>query len=647
MAGGLIQVVAYGSQDLFLTGTPEITFFKIVYRRYTNFSMETTVIPFTSDVGFGETAKITIPKTADLLYKTYLQITLPSVKCIRPLVQNDINAATINYNTAIQNYQIVLDYMQMNTELYRQAYIVSLAINSTIQNIIDAMNTISQNTIIITNFFNLIQSINTSNAGIDINNIQNLSMLNVANNNINNTVSNLITSLNFCLYQCTKITKYFNNIINDTLNILNDTKNIYRKFAWTKRIGHAIIDYVEITIGGTTIDKHYGIWLNIWYELTGNHNSSDTYDKMIGDIDILTSYDRSIKPSYTLYIPLQFWFCKTSGSALPLIALQYHDIEIYVRLKSAQDIAQLELIGNESQLYIDDMFSDLAIGLDMSLIADYIYLDSGERKKIAQGSHEYLIEQVQYISYDNLTNNTIFQAQLDFFHPCKEIIWILQKDSYIKNISGDQPCFWTNYSTNIDPKLNLNPVKQARLSLNGTNLFDFDGKYFTNVQPYSHHTNIPLSCINCYCFSEKPEEHQPSGSCNFSRLSKVFLDLYLNSDLFTDIRNQNYIQFNQTFNGLYYTDSFSFDNMSSSIDDYYVGWTISIDNYVYTIIEYNGASHIAFINNYIQISVSNQTIYSVSSSPTITNTTTATLHIFATNNNVLRFISGIGGLAFI
>jgi hypothetical protein len=152
-----------------------------------------------------------------------------------------------------------------------------------------------------------------------------------------------------------------------------------------------------------------------------------------------------------------------------------------------------------------------------SLYVDYVYLDTDERRRFAQVSHEYLIEQLQFTGEESLTatNNRI---RLNFNHPVKELIWVVSAHAP----NGD----WADYTY-----AGVNPVQQALLQLNGHDRFSVrQGTYFNLVQPYQHHSNIPTSAgLNVYSFAIKPEEHQPSGTCNFSRIDNATLSLTTNA----------------------------------------------------------------------------------------------------------------------
>jgi hypothetical protein len=475
MGGGLMQLVAYGAQDIYLTGNPQITFFKVVYRRHTNFSMESIEQTFNGTADFGRKVVCTISRNGDLIHRVYLQVTLPGVR--------------------------------------------------------------------------------------------------------------------------TAATKYFR---------------------WVNWVGHALVKNVEVEIGGQRIDKHYGDWLHIWNELTQTAGKQAGYANMVGNVDRLfrpvgtfggkgaglsTSSIRQAggaegeMPAVTLYIPLQFWFCRNPGLALPLIALQYHEVKINLEFRTLA-----ECCG------VPDDESPPSVSLSgASLYVDYIYLDTDERRRFAQVSHEYLIEQLQFTGDESVTspNNKI---KLNFNHPCKELVWVTQLDNCVNlnkldttsAINGRQ---WFNYTDMVDKTpyrqqdalvlndildgiINTspgaageatsaynqnfglgpagaasaggssdasgtgqgllssqnaaydqgeNPTVNAKLQLNGHDRFSQrDGRYFNLVQPFQHHERVPSTGINVYSFGLKPEEHQPSGTCNMSRIDNATLHLTLSSLIKSD-----------------------------------------------------------------------------------------------------------------
>ena len=421
MGGGLMQLVAYGAQDIYLTGNPQITFFKVVYRRHTNFSMEAIEQTFNGSADFGKRVTCTVSRNGDLMHRVYLQVTVPQVSVPK-----------------------------------------------------------------------------------------------------------------------------------------DDT------FRWLNHLGHVLVKYAEVEIGGQRIDKHYGDWLHIWNELSQEAGKKVGYANMIGNVPALTQLTTgadggSVVPEMDLYIPLEFWFCRNPGLALPLIALQYHEVKINIEFRAASDCCK----GASSGL-------SLAAA---SLFVDYIYLDTDERRRFAQVSHEYLIEQVQFTG-DESVSSVSNKIKLNFNHPCKELIWVVQKDSVLLDSAagGKQ---WFNYTDAEDATplsgnpsdpyggdivlavqsteaqansdypsstgvaagntvqwvskdVGFNPVFSAKLQLNGHDRFsERMGRYFNLVQPYQHHTNVPKTGINVYSFGLKPEEHQPSGTCNMSRIDNATLQLTL------------------------------------------------------------------------------------------------------------------------
>jgi hypothetical protein len=527
MAGGLLQLIAYGAQDIYLTNDPQITFFKVVYRRHTNFSLQTFEKTFNDAPDFGKKSKVKLYRLGDLATKMYLRV---------------------------------------------------------------------------------------------------------------------------------------------ILNKITGTKGI--KFAWIRRIGHAMIRQIDIEIGGNIIDRHYGTWLDIWYELARQGKHDNGYDKLIGDTDELTKYNDSDKPEYILYIPLQFWFNRHWGLALPLISIQYHDIYINVEFeKKDKLIVRCDTFNN---------FSDVKI-IEVGLVTDYVYLDMDERKRFSVIAHEYLIEQVQYYGDESLEESPK-RLLLDFKHPTKELIWAMRNGNYITgkkflcysnkedwtaeilecsklilyqsmillkgptygfDSAGNRiiiepgtppPDFgkweefepgvfkllssngnfevtnqsqinslWININSltigdySITDKINAiifvtdtnlitiediksgildrdisfpvdlitdtrlsksedvcvyqfsnyglfitgkwNPLSYALLEYNGNNRVEKrDGRFFGDLQPYMHHSNTPINGINLYSFAVEPEKLQPTGTSNLSKIENIVLTLW-----FDDTSNPNKI----------------------------------------------------------------------------------------------------------
>ena len=509
MGGGLMQLVAYGAQDVYLTGNPQITFWKVSYRRHTNFAMESIEQTFNGQADFGRRVTCTISRNGDLCYRTYLQVTLPE----------------INQHMA-----------------------------------------------------------NSGNAGVV-------------------------------------------------------GSGVYAR--WLDFPGEQLISQVEVEIGGQRIDRQYGDWMHIWNQLTLTGEQQRGYYKMVGNTTQLTfitdpSFNdvdgpcesnaprqvcapRNALPETTLYVPFQFWYCRNPGLALPLIALQYHEVKINLDIRPIDEC--LWAVGS---LNCTSGSGKVTTAYNQSLVAaslyvDYVFLDTDERRRMAQNPHEYLIEQLQFTG-DESVGSSSNKIKLNFNHPVKELIWVVQPDEnvdYCSSLECGQTLYGTlgaqpfNYTDAVDALPNAihsfggpesvagsngayitasglfndagaaddeavasseqwfgasnpysapnfdsgtnsgvsdagtfvlaetsldmhcwgeNPVVTAKLQLNGQDRFsEREGTYFDLVQPFQHHTRSPDTGINVYSFALRPEEHQPSGSCNFSRIDNATLQLVLSN----------------------------------------------------------------------------------------------------------------------
>ena len=252
---------------------------------------------------------------------------------------------------------------------------------------------------------------------------------------------------------------------------------------------------------------------------------------MVGANNKLEKLGSDADNGVNLYIPLEFWFCRNVGLALPLIALQYHEVKINILFETKENCK-----GDTAEI---------ASLPSVSLWVDYIFLDTDERRRFAQLSHEYLIEQLQFTGTESVSSASAIKPKLSFNHPCKELVWLCSSDHTTattnRHVINNN---WVNYSTDVnsysatDPEIynatsaidSTNPVKSAKLVLNGNDRFATRaGSYFNLIQPYQHHENIPSNPgINVYSFALKPEEHQPSGTLNMSRIDTAVLNLEIN-----------------------------------------------------------------------------------------------------------------------
>jgi hypothetical protein len=558
-----MQLVAYGAQDVYLTGNPQITFWKVTYRRYTNFAIESIEQTFNGQADFGRRVQCVISRNGDLAYRTYLQVTLPEI----------------------------------------------------------------------------------------------------------------------------------NQLMGVGAYVAGQGSGVYAR--WLDFPGEQLVAQVEVEIGGQRIDRQYGDWMHIWNQLTMTAEQQRGYFKMIGNTTQLTFITdpsfadvdgpcdslaprqvcapRNALPETTLYVPLQFWFCTNPGLALPLIALQYHEVKINLDIRPIDEClwAVTTLSCNQgppinlANQYTAGRPVPATIAYNQSIVAaslyvDYVFLDTDERRRMAQNPHEYLITQLQFTG-DESVGSSSNKIKLNFNHPVKELVWVVQPDQNVDYCSsltcdatlfkvlGAQPFNYTdaidalpnavhafggpqevaansnafidarglfqdagaldayipanfsgywngpsnpyneanlggievpgynstninnpNYPYSVQPppafgnaninapatypdhnsgstvsdagtfvltetSLDLhcwgqNPVVTAKLQLNGQDRFsEREGSYFSWVQPYQAHTRNPDEGINVYSFALRPEEHQPSGTCNFSRIDNATLQLVLSN----------------------------------------------------------------------------------------------------------------------
>jgi hypothetical protein len=363
MPGGLIQLVSHGASDAFLTGNPEITFFKIVYRRYTNFSMESIEKRFDSVPNFGKTVSCLIDSTGDLIHKIYLKIELPEVKFNN---KNIISNSEYNQgrNILIKNLENV--YLNDKTK-YDNLYTYS-------KYNIDAYKILSS--ILLPDEINLqfVKSQILSFKSLNKDSIDSIKLL-IDSKVVNDTdiISYILNFDNYSL-DITEIRNEIKKNVESKYNKIRNYLKIYFKnythnydkylivyndqtinFAWIKNLGNFICENIELEIGGQIIESHNYYWRFIWDQISIDVKKKELYNKMIGNQDILTDFNTDIKPTYTLLIPLQFTFCKYAGMSLPLIALKYHDVKININFNKIENCCYLEDYHKEYNkvLYIE------------------------------------------------------------------------------------------------------------------------------------------------------------------------------------------------------------------------------------------------------------------------------------------------------
>ena len=440
MGGGTLQLVIQGGQDLYITGNPEMSFFKSVYRRHTNFSMECIEQVLRGEIKNTEfTLNYTINKSGDLLNKMHFEVDLPSQNMVSPV------------------------------------------------------------------------------------------------------------SDNYCHYSNTT--------------------------------GFVFLKEVSISIGEKKIDEHDGRYYDILNEL---RHTNEGLDYLInrnkeGNENITTP--SAIK----MFIPIDFWFCKDVSQSLPLIALQFHDVKIKATFRGIKNIINSQNLTNDSDITVTGLDSSNPGKPSVKLWANYIYLDVDERKRFAQEHHEYLIEQVQLIEKEYK-----HYIDVNLNHPVKSLYWVIQNDTSLisrddyklidnlKNTYGNptNTVFqntWKNSNDYLNYKIHepVNPshlngitvyehFKTMKLTFNGIDRFKpRDSTFFRTIQPMENNYTFPSKNIYMYSFCLDPENHKPSGCCNFSRIDNFSISFtgdqsYTGYKIFLYAKNYNVLRIMEGMGGLLY-----------------------------------------------------------------------------------------------
>jgi len=317
-------------------------------------------------------------------------------------------------------------------------------------------------------------------------------------------------------------------IIEIALPMLPQTVNDKIDTSWVNGIGHALIEYITVEIGGKEIDKQYGESLHIMAQLQVDASKRDGFNNMIGYQD---AYRQDSQPGpLKLYVPLRFWFCNNIGLSLPLVALQAHPIRVYVKLRSLSTLFYRDTLVLNSQQPLVGSGQQVPQLTSFVMWGDYIHLDTDERRRFVSSKHEYLIEQVQQqrkTPVMALSSNV--NIELDFNNPIKEIIWVVQQDRML--LANEI----FNYSNRmlVEQGITLqDQISDAIIKLDGYDRFEVrDAAYFRLVQPWQRHTCIPRDYIYVYSFSLNPEAAQPMGSLNASRIDTIVLTTTMNQNI--------------------------------------------------------------------------------------------------------------------
>jgi len=541
MAGGIIELATYGAEDIFLTGNPQITFFKTIYRRYTNFSCESVYQPFTGNAEFGGNLNCRLDKLGDLIYHTTLVIDLPKVNLIKSC--EDLPPSNKHERQAIQDfYQLLNSYFAITTQKVRDL-VSMLSVNNI--SYVSILNTINNPIWRLP----IEKSYDTVLAWIAFDPRFAYFGLNRWDTMENFKITNLLKQLaNIINFQTLKyanlpqdefdfvIKQYLNNFLKQNYySLLQEFQTAFAiiyyqttpkeeryPFAWVERIGQSIVEQIVFLLGAEVIDRQTSDFLILWSDLTVIPPQKENFDKMIGQVPELILFDEKEKPEYQLLVPLYFYFNRHRGLALPVIALRYDDININLRLRKFSEVAYADVPWSENLEEIQD-FYQIQI-LNVNLLVEYVFLDRPERIRFAQSTHEYLIETTQYNIIRPSGPNPF--VRLDFNNPSKFMAWFAQPESYRHNFDGRTKCQWNNFG--ILPDGNGQSLDSCWIRINSLDRTSNtqDSKYFNWVQPYQCFLASPPDGLYVYSFALNPVSHQPSSTCNFSRLNQV--GLYLN-----------------------------------------------------------------------------------------------------------------------
>jgi len=302
---------------------------------------------------------------------------------------------------------------------------------------------------------------------------------------------------------------------------------------WTNEIGHAMIDYVDITIGGQKMDGHSGEYLGIWESLS--YHAGKRQGSMVGYFTSVTDLLIFSLSNRRVYVPMMFWFNRCTEQALPLIALQYHETKFDFKLRPQSELITFyglftaaanptNYAANQTAFFLlNNSASGHGQLTDAFLLINYVYLDTMERRVFATNAHEYLIDQLQYMTQAKASGKTSDTIPLYFNHICKELIFVLQQQTMIDQNK------WFDFS-GVDSMgagdPSADPLTNAKLQLNGHDLTsEKDALYYRKVVPYETHSDIPDYFIYVLSFALDPENWKPTGGCNLSRIDNVILKM--------------------------------------------------------------------------------------------------------------------------
>ena len=377
MSGGLIQIVSSGKEDVYLTIKPEITFFKKVYKKHTNFSIELREFLPNQLAEYNNIISFNI-NSGDAIHRCYLEIDLPLLSFSDNYINNQLyinnkNVNISNTNSIINKLNTEFDNLKefINIEilLYKSLSILLLAENININTLQDHVTIFNYNNKTLKDLYinkidsYILDNINISNYISSINKL----ITNQTNydNNIYISRTDIINNINKLYNNMLIYLKDYNNhknYYNNKLNNLQDPNQI--KFNYSTYLGHNYFEYFTLDIGGIEYQKYSNNVLHINQLHNIKNDYLDNYYKMIGNIDILNTFNTNSKGNTKILVPLQFWFNRFPGQCLPLVALQYADVVFNTKINNLNNIISFE---NYEEMY-NDIINYTAIFVDKFIL---------------------------------------------------------------------------------------------------------------------------------------------------------------------------------------------------------------------------------------------------------------------------------------
>ena len=543
MGGGIAQLAAFGAADQYLSAQPQITYFKQIWRRYTQFAMEGIEQSWTGDVDFGKKCTINLSRAGDLVTEVWLQIALPDLSTL-----NHITAATRRSDMAVIHKARNMSAQSIRIDAYpcdvatkyalylRSGTAYGASVNES--GVLTLTFPADPGTVTLAPLgaagTPLVMSaggaatVKTATLAANVAYAVRLGADSTSKTHIVMLVAptDVSANLSFTVSGVDQQLTYQARVLNTATTLFGEVHVLKAK--WCNSVGHALVSSVEWELGGSRIDRHTGEHYDMWCEVSESEEKRKGYSEMIGRYDNYDINDdsSSFSQAKVLFVPLRFSFNTSAGSALPLLALQFHDCKLNFEFRPF-----MELIKTNVEL--GGVLQEPA--MDCKVFATYVFLSQEERMRFAQMPHEYLIEQVQAqvenVAAAAASNGTLTRKfTLAFNHPIKEVMFVYHaSDNLVKSPSNGNNWFDYDIPEFADEEL----FQQANIQMNGHDRFvKRPAKYWRLVVPWSHHTRCPSKKVHCYSFALHPESWQnPSGAANFSRIDTAQLYVEFNPNI--------------------------------------------------------------------------------------------------------------------